>query len=106
MTVNCPAFPGACCFPNGSCTNEANAAACTALGGAFQAHGINCLAVICEVAGDVDCNGVLDMNDSAALVNVLLGMDTDPCHMAAADLNGSGGTDGEDIQMFVDLLTP
>ena len=59
---------------------------------------------MCEVAGDVDCNGVLDMNDSAALVGVLLGMDTHPCHTAAADMNGDGLADGGDISVLVTLL--
>ncbi|MFQ5500737.1 MAG: S8 family serine peptidase [Phycisphaerae bacterium] len=104
MTVVCPVFPGACCHSDGSCTNEVDAAACTALGGVFQGHGINCTAVVCEVAGDVDCNGVLDMNDSAALVNVLLGMDIDPCHVTAADMNGDGMMNGNDVQDFVTIL--
>ncbi|MFQ5428698.1 MAG: S8 family serine peptidase [Phycisphaerae bacterium] len=101
LTVTCPVFPGACCHPDGSCTNEADAAACAALGGAFQGHGINCGAVVCEIAGDVDCSGALDMNDARALVDVLIGTDTVPCHVAAADMNGDGTANGKDIQLLV-----
>ncbi|MFQ5411270.1 MAG: hypothetical protein ACE5EC_03200, partial [Phycisphaerae bacterium] len=58
----------------------------------------------CAVAGEVDCNGVLDMNDSAALADVLLGMDTDPSQMAAADMNGDASSDGGDIPMSIHAL--
>ncbi len=102
--TTCSVLPGACCYSDGSCTDEPDAAACTALGGTFRGHGINCLAVSCELPGDVDCNGSLDINDSQALVDVLLGTDSTPCHVAAADINGDIVVDGGDIQMFVNLL--
>ncbi|MFQ5500736.1 MAG: dockerin type I domain-containing protein [Phycisphaerae bacterium] len=59
---------------------------------------------LAALAGDVNCDGVVDINDSPVFVGVLLGMDADPCHMAAADMNGDTSADGGDIQMFVQAL--
>ena len=52
----------------------------------------------------MDGDGDLDLNDVTDFVNVLLGLDTDPVHLAAADLNGDHAADGLDIQMFVDAM--
>lgn len=38
---------GACCKPDGSCTDEPNEGACLAAGGTFQGLGTNCLTVNC-----------------------------------------------------------
>ncbi len=100
----CDVLPGACCADDSSCTNEADAAACSAIGGTFQGHGTDCAALPCSVIGDVDCDGLLNINDVQALVNVLIGSDSDPCHVAAADINGDSTADGGDIQPFVTLL--
>jgi hypothetical protein len=54
--------------------------------------------------GDLDTDGDTDMVDASLFVAVLLGSDTDPAHIAAADLDCSGVVDGLDIQPFVDLL--
>ncbi len=63
-------------------------------------------ALVCLVVGDLDCNGALDMDDMAIFIAVLLGADTDPAHVAAADLNYDGSLDGGDIQAFVDAVLP
>lgn len=63
--------------------------------------------VIIPVIGDVDCDGDVDMDDVVALCGVLLDIDGDPCHVAQADIDGSGSPDGLDIQPFLaTLLNP
>jgi len=54
--------------------------------------------------GDINCDGMVDMNDSPTMVGVLLGIDTDPCHATAADMNGDTSANGDDIQLFVQAL--
>ncbi len=54
--------------------------------------------------GDINGDGVVDMNDVPAFTGVLLGADTDPARMSAADLNGDGSADGADVRAFVDAL--
>lgn len=56
------------------------------------------------LAGDINGDKVLDLNDAATLANVLVDADTDAAHVARADLNCSGNADGPDIQAFLDLL--
>ncbi len=56
------------------------------------------------VVGDVNLDGGVDWADIAAAVAVLLGQDTDPDHVAAADANCDGVADGRDIQPLTDLL--
>jgi len=56
------------------------------------------------VFGDLDGDGAVTSADVPIFVDVLLGNDTDPQHVAAADLNVSGTADGDDVQAFVDLL--
>ena len=59
------------------------------------------------LAGDVNCDGVVDLADGQAMVEVLIGLDQEACHVAAADLDGSGAADGRDIQpMIAFLLSP
>jgi len=102
--TTCPVLPGACCHPDATCTDEPDAATCAALGGVFQGAGTLCVNTMCPLYGDVDCDGVLDMNDAQALVDVLIGADVVPCHVTAADMNGDGSTDGGDIQLFVGAI--
>jgi hypothetical protein len=54
--------------------------------------------------GDIDNDGDTDMVDANLFVAVLLGLDTNPAHVAAADLDCSGIADGLDIQPFINLL--
>jgi hypothetical protein len=56
------------------------------------------------IPGDINDDGDADLDDLPVLVDVLLGLDTDPYHVCAADLDGSGAPDGNDIQPFVGLL--
>lgn len=61
---------------------------------------------VLNVTGDanVDGDADIDLDDVNVFANVLIGTDTDPNHIAAADLNGSGAPDGDDIQSFLDCL--
>lgn len=54
--------------------------------------------------GDIDGDGDADATDVALFVDVLLGLDTMSSHVAAADVNQSGASDGDDVQPFVAAL--
>lgn len=58
----------------------------------------------CRHVGDLDGDGDVDSTDAAIFVAVLLGQDTEPTHVAKADLDLSGMVNGLDIQPFVDAL--
>ncbi len=58
----------------------------------------------CAADGDLNADGAVDLADAAVLVAVLLEVDVDPDHAAAADVDCSGGVDGRDIASFVDAL--
>lgn len=75
----------------------------------FKTGGSTAVAVLGPGAPDAlvaDINGdcLADDADAMTLVNVLLGSDTNPAHMAAADLDESGAADGVDIGAFVAAL--
>ncbi len=57
-----------------------------------------------QLLGDVNCDDALTLADANAIVNVLLGSDTTPCHMAAADIDINGFRDSRDIKKLVELL--
>ncbi len=57
-----------------------------------------------QVVGDVDGNGVLDVADLTPFLDVLLGLDLDPAHLGASDVNCDGVANGGDIQDMVDVL--
>ena len=63
------------------------------------------VAVPLRIPGDVDGNGIVDANDVAAFVNVLLGLDSNPAHVTASDLNQDGGVNGDDIGLFIMVAT-
>jgi len=56
--------------------------------------------------GDVkdDGNCCINAADATEFVNVLLGLNTTPRDVQAADVNGNGTVNGDDIQPFVTLL--
>jgi hypothetical protein len=61
--------------------------------------------ILCSTpAGDVNLDGDIDADDIPVAVNVLLGLDTDPDHLAAADMNCDGMVDGCDIQPLVNAI--
>lgn len=53
---------------------------------------------------DIDGDGDEDGADAAVLVEVLLGRDTNPAHVSAADVNCDGVADGADIQALAARL--
>lgn len=57
-----------------------------------------------QVVGDVDGNGLLELADVPTFVNVLLGLDADPAHVGASDVNCDDVADGLDVQSMVDAL--
>ncbi len=57
-----------------------------------------------SLPGDIDGDGVADMEDIAMFVDVLTGLDADPGHISASDLNGDGAADGKDVDTFVGLM--
>lgn len=55
--------------------------------------------------GDINADGVVDLIDAGALVDVLLGIEPDdPALVCRCDVNGDGQRDGRDIQSFVDQV--
>jgi hypothetical protein len=69
----------------------------------YPATGV-ALEIVGALSGDLDGDCDVDLDDAPPFTAVLLGTDTDPEHIAAADIDGSGSADGLDIQPFVDLL--
>ncbi len=57
------------------------------------------------IAGDANCDQILDLSDIEPFVAVLIGTDTDPCHILRANMDNGPTVDGDDIQLFVDALT-
>ena len=90
LTLNSGIGDGACCFPDHSCV-ELTTSDCVSQGGTLQGVGTNCGCAPCLVPIET-------------FVAVLLGADTDPAHQLACDLDGSGVTDGNDVQAYVTAL--
>jgi len=54
--------------------------------------------------GDINGDNVVNSADASSLVAVLLGLDTTPAHVTAADMNHDGVANGTDVQLFVSAL--
>ncbi|MCB9852823.1 MAG: fibronectin type III domain-containing protein [Phycisphaerales bacterium] len=54
--------------------------------------------------GDVNLNGLTNGDDVQGFVDVILGVETEPRSVAAADLDGSGSVDLDDLGLFSMLL--
>ncbi|MFO0972612.1 MAG: hypothetical protein U1A27_04105 [Phycisphaerae bacterium] len=63
-------------------------------------------AVIPGVHGDIDGDGDVDATDAGLLAAVLVGLDSDPLHVARADVDCDGSRDGRDVAPFVDAIIP
>ncbi|HKQ48655.1 MAG TPA: hypothetical protein VJZ71_11345 [Phycisphaerae bacterium] len=59
-----------------------------------------------ELKGDVTGDRQVTVADIPDFVAVLLGLDTDPYHICAADMDETGIPDGLDVQPFVQALVP
>ncbi len=57
-----------------------------------------------ELKGDVDGDRQVTVDDIPGFVDVLLGLDADPRHVCAADMNSSLFADGADVQAFTDKI--
>lgn len=69
-------------------------------GNPAAAHG----AMNVELKGDVNGNRSVTVDDIPGFVQVLLGADTDPRRICAADMDDSDAADGLDVAGFVDAL--
>ncbi len=63
----------------------------------------------CDILGDMNCDGVLDLDDVSAMVLALLDPDAyavayTECDILTGDMTEDGSVDGLDVQGFVDLL--
>jgi len=58
------------------------------------------------VPGDIDGNGTVSAGDLPGFVNVMLKLDLNVQHVAAADINCDGRADGDDVRVFTtELIT-
>lgn len=55
-------------------------------------------------AGDANCNEIVNLDDVAVFTAVLLGTDTNMCHVLRCDVNNDGNADGLDVAPFVSTL--
>jgi hypothetical protein len=54
--------------------------------------------------GDLNGDGAVDDSDVNVMVDVLLGLITDPVIVGKCDLNGDGSSDGLDVQSLISIL--
>lgn len=52
-------------------------------------------------SADVNCDGVIDLDDLLTFVDVLLGIDEEACHKERSDFDNSSGPDGKDVAGFI-----
>jgi len=96
---------GACCQEDGTC-DVTTWGACM---GTFL-PGVACDPNPCMpedtqcYLGDLNDDGEFDARDIQPFVNVLLGGDTDPTHLCAADVNGDEALDVSDVELLADAL--
>ena len=74
------------------------------VGDDFATYIVNLEPVGPPVPGDINGDGVVNMDDVPPFTAVLLGSPQDPIHIPRADLNNDGVSDGLDTQGFVVAL--
>lgn len=115
-----PIATGACCIA-GVCSTLTSGQ-CTSQGGAYQGDGSDCGSIVCDacgtvVAGDSNCDGILDNSDIDCFVAALVGGQAgwEACvqagqpgctatYVCSNDVNGDGVVDNSDIDPFVSCL--
>jgi len=116
VSLTCPCPRGACCYPDSSCV-EMRENECIDAGGEYKGDGVLCASSPCPpppviecCKGDVNGNGMVDVNDialmSAAVLNPPLSGTPAFC---VVDVNDDGVINGDDFQAFIPLalgLTP
>jgi cytochrome c peroxidase len=88
----------------GDCNTNAIPDGCDIASGLATDFNANSVIDACEKLGDIDDDNDLDFADAGLFVAVLLGTDTVPAHVAAADIDGNGTADGRDVRPFVILM--
>ncbi|MCK6484228.1 MAG: GEVED domain-containing protein [Phycisphaerae bacterium] len=62
------------------------------------------LNVVPRGTGDLNGDGLADGDDIQGFMDVLYGVDTDPLHVCAADMDQDGDVDAVDVPLFVNAL--
>jgi len=99
---------GACCDTFGNCYTM-NAADCAAMGGLYEGDGTSCTPNPCDSCdfqdpGDLNGDGVYNINDLIWLINFLYRGGPPPLNMANADVNGDCCIDWRDVYYYVEYL--
>ena len=56
------------------------------------------------IRGDLDGNGLVDVEDVNIIINIILKINNDPAAKALADLDGNGLVDVEDVNMMINII--
>lgn len=56
------------------------------------------------VSGDIDGNGIVDVEDLNIVINIILKDNTNPAQSALADLDGNGIVDVEDVNALINII--
>lgn len=100
---DCPSSSGACCFADGHCEQQTQAA-CQQAGGIAWHVNEACNPSPCPfVKGDMNCDHVVNAADVPDFIAALMG-DYTGCDITLADMNFDGVQDGQDVQGFIDVV--
>ncbi len=57
-----------------------------------------------QVVGDVDGNGVVDVDDLNIIINIMVGKNSNPDFVAPADIDGNGTVDVDDLNRLINIM--